>query len=50
MKRVQAPARGLVLLSRGHSGNAIRFLCPPTIPEAVFEAARQILEAALLAP
>jgi 4-aminobutyrate aminotransferase len=44
-KRVQtrAQARGLLLLSCGVYGNAIRFLYPLTIPDKLFEEAMQIL-------
>ncbi|RJF97480.1 4-aminobutyrate--2-oxoglutarate transaminase [Noviherbaspirillum saxi] len=50
-KAVQAEAlkRGLLLLSCGTYGNAIRFLYPLTIPDALMQEALQILSAAMQA-
>jgi 4-aminobutyrate aminotransferase-like enzyme len=50
-KRVQAAAleRGLILLSCGIYGNVLRFLFPLTIPQALFDEALGMLQAALLA-
>jgi 4-aminobutyrate aminotransferase len=45
----RALAQGLILLTCGVHGNAIRFLYPLTIPEAQFEAALAILAQALRA-
>lgn len=49
-RKVQARAleRGLVLLTCGVYGNVIRFLFPLTVPEAVFEEALGVLEAAMV--
>ncbi len=43
----RAHAQGLVLLTCGMHGNVIRFLYPLTIPDAQFERALDILDAAL---
>ncbi len=43
----EALARGLVLLTCGMYGNVVRFLYPLTIPDAQFERALDILDAAL---
>ena len=50
-KRVTANAlaNGLVLLSCGVHGNAIRILVPLTVPEDVLEQGMQRLELALIA-
>ncbi|MGE0072181.1 MAG: 4-aminobutyrate--2-oxoglutarate transaminase [Thiomonas sp.] len=50
-KRVQAQAlqRGLILLTCGVDYNVIRFLFPLTIPQAVFDEALDVLDAALTA-
>ena len=50
MKRVQAAAleEGLILLSCGVYVNALRFLYPLTIQDAVFDEALAILDRALL--
>jgi 4-aminobutyrate aminotransferase len=49
VKAIQARAleRGLLLLGCGVYGNALRFLFPLTISDAVFDEALQILEAAI---
>jgi len=49
-KKVQARAleKGLLLLTCGVYANVIRFLFPLTIPEALFEEAQNLLEAALV--
>jgi 4-aminobutyrate aminotransferase len=43
-----ALANGLILLTCGNEGNALRFLFPLTIPQALFDEALAILEQALL--
>jgi 4-aminobutyrate aminotransferase len=50
-KRVQAEAlqRGLILLTCGVDYNVIRFLFPLTIPQALFDEALDVLDAALSA-
>ncbi|MDO5657817.1 MAG: 4-aminobutyrate--2-oxoglutarate transaminase [Paracoccus sp. (in: a-proteobacteria)] len=45
--REAALERGLILLTCGVYGNVIRFLAPITIPDAVFDEALDILEAAM---
>jgi 4-aminobutyrate aminotransferase len=45
--RAEALKRGLVLLTCGLHGNAIRFLAPLTIPDAIFTEALDILEASI---
>jgi 4-aminobutyrate aminotransferase len=49
-KRVQAQAleRGLILLACGTHGNVIRFLYPLTTPDAIFDEALDIVEAAFI--
>ena len=49
VKRVQqaALAEGLILLTCGVYGNAIRFLYPLTIQDAVFDEALDIIDRAL---
>ncbi|MBE9636407.1 4-aminobutyrate--2-oxoglutarate transaminase [Salipiger mangrovisoli] len=44
--RLEALNRGLLLLTCGVYGNVIRFLAPITIPDAIFDEAMTILEAA----
>ncbi|WP_265501761.1 4-aminobutyrate--2-oxoglutarate transaminase [Paracoccus beibuensis] len=47
--RLEALARGLLLLTCGVHGNVIRFLAPLTIPDAVFAEALDILDVSILA-
>ncbi|EEW25154.1 4-aminobutyrate--2-oxoglutarate transaminase [Rhodobacter ferrooxidans] len=47
--RLEAQARGLILLTCGVYGNVVRFLAPITIPDAHFAEAMDILEAAVAA-
>ncbi len=46
--RIEAQKRGLILLTCGVYGNVIRFLAPITIPDAHFNEAMVILEAAVV--
>ena len=47
--RAEALSRGLILLTCGVYGNAVRFLAPITIEDSVFQEALGILEEAMLA-